>query len=117
MELSTSSDGGNTWSAPVQIASVRLTPDTYNGFNGCVPNTRERVSNIPALGIDNSSGTHAGHLPAVMYSWTGSYMRVQVATSTNRGVTWSTSVPVAPSTDTHDQFFPWLSVSRSGIVG
>lgn len=33
------------------------------------------------------------------------------------GNTWSTSVPVAPASDTHDQFFPWLNVDSKGNVG
>ena len=31
--------------------------------------------------------------------------------------TWSKPVPVAPPTATHDQFFPALSVSPTGLVG
>jgi Neuraminidase (sialidase) len=52
-----------------------------------------------------------------MYTWTGTYLRVQVIRSTDGGTTWSKPVPVAPATDTHDQFFPSLSVSPTGKVG
>ena len=52
-----------------------------------------------------------------MYSWTGTHMRVQVVHSADGGDTWSKPVPVAPASDTHDQFFPWLSVSSTGLVG
>jgi len=118
MVLSKSTDGGNTWSAPVTIAQVNLAPDScICAYYGNLPGTFERVSDIPAIGIDNSSGPHAGNLYAVMYSWTGTQMRVGIVTSTNGGTTCSKPVPVAPSSQTHDQFFPWLSVSSTGTVG
>jgi|SRR5580698_3639046 hypothetical protein len=44
-------------------------------------------------------------------------MQVQVIHSSDGGNTWSKPVPVAPPTDTHDQFFPWILVSPTGLVG
>lgn len=117
MMMSKSTDGGNTWSTPAVIATTNLAPDNCGAFYGCLPNTFERVSNIPVIGSDNSSGKHAGNLYTVYYNWTGTYMQVVVVTSTDGGATWGSPVAVAPSTDTHDQFFPWLSVSNSGVVG
>jgi len=113
--VSKSTDGGNTWSAPVTIASVNLTPDSCGAFYGCIPGTSERVSNIPAIDIDNSSGANSGHLYAVFYNWTGSQMQVEVATSTNGGSTWG--APVRVSTAANDEFFPWLTVSPTGVIG
>jgi len=52
-----------------------------------------------------------------MYNWTGTFMQVKVASSTDHGATWGSPVPVAPPTATNDQFFPWLSVSSNGTVG
>jgi hypothetical protein len=52
-----------------------------------------------------------------MYTWTGTYLRAQVIRSTDRGTTWSKPVPLAPASDTHDQFFASLSVSPTGKVG
>lgn len=117
--ISKSTDGGNTWSTPSQIGSAALAPDGCGcAFYGSLPNTSERVSDIPAIGIDNSTGSHAGNLYAVTYKWTGTQMKVQVSTSTNGGSTWGKPVAVAPKTATHDQFFPWLSVSpKNGAVG
>jgi hypothetical protein len=54
--------------------------------------------------------------PVVYYNWTGTYMQVLVATSTDAGKTW-TQTPVAPASDTHDQFFPWINVSSAGVIG
>jgi len=117
MMFSKSTDGDNTWSAPAVMATVTLAPDTCNAYYGCLPGTLERVSNIPAIDVDNSNGPHAGNLYAVMYAWTGAQMRVVVVTSTDGGANWSKPVPVAPSSQTHDQFFPWLTVSPTGTVG
>ena len=116
MMFSKSTDGRNTWSAPVVMAQVTLAPDTCGAYWGCLPNTNERVSNIPAIDIDNSNGSHKGTLYAVMYNWTGSKMQVGVVRSANGGSTWSAFVPVSPASS-GDQFFPWLSVSSAGVVG
>jgi hypothetical protein len=116
--MSDSTDGGNTWSTPATIATVNLAPDAcFCAFYGNLPNTSERVSEIPAIGVDNSTSIYSGTLYVVMYNWTGSYMEVEVATSTNGGASWSAPVRVTPTSDTHDQFFPWLTVNHKGVVG
>jgi Neuraminidase (sialidase) len=121
MEFSKSTDGGNTWSNPRLIAVVTLNTAAPGGCScgdyGKLPNTNEPVRNQPVIGVDNSTGPNSGHLYVAMYNWTGSYMQVQVARSKDGGTTWSKPVPVAPATATHDQFFPWLSVSATGVVG
>src|SRR5580704_1948740 len=109
--FSKSTDGGNTWSAPQQIATVNMP------YNWLLPNTNERVYNYPAIGADTSDGPYSGNLYAAMYTWTGTFLQVQVIRSTDGGNTWSQPVPVAPPTATHDQFFPALSVSPTGLVG
>jgi hypothetical protein len=110
--LSKSTDGGNTWSTPTLITRVMLLPGL-----SILPNTSIGMPFYPVIGVDNSSGPYAGNLYVVMYTWTGTYMGVQVVRSTDGGNTWSKPVPVAPPSDTHDQFFPWLSVSSAGLVG
>jgi len=108
--LSKSADGGNTWSAPQQIARVKMPPDG-------LPHTFERVYNYPSIGVDNSDGPYAGTVYVVMYTWTGSYLKVQMIRSTDGGTTWSAPERLAPQSDTHDQFFPSISVSPTGRVG
>jgi hypothetical protein len=110
MVFSKSSDGGDTWSTPTLTATVVL-----NGEG--LPNTDVGVDNYPPIGVDNSSGPYAGNLYVAMYNWTGTYLRVQVVRSTDGGTTWSKPVPVAPASDNHDQFLPWISVSPTGLVG
>jgi hypothetical protein len=110
-------DGGMTWSAPVMVAFANLAPDSCGAFYGCLPNTSERVSNVPAVDVDRSSGPFSNRLYVVFYRWNGSKMQVVVSRSHNGGATWSTAVHVSPSTP-NDQFFPWLTTnSASGTVG
>lgn len=110
MLFSKSGDGGNTWSKPKLMETVTL-------LSTPLPNTDVGVTNIPVIGVDNSNGPNAGSLYVTAWSWTGTFMRVGVIHSTDGGNTWSKPVPVAPADDTHDQFFPWLSVSPTGLVG
>jgi hypothetical protein len=117
MFASKSTDGGTTWSTPVTIVSANLAPDTCGAYYGCLPNTFERVSNIPVIAIDNSTGANAGHLYVIYYNWTGTQLKVYVTHSTNGGATWSAGVPVAPASATHDQFFAWLNVAANGDIG
>jgi len=111
MMFSKSADGGDTWSTPQQIATVNMPHDWR------LPNASERVYNYPAVGADTSDGPYSGNLYVAMYTWTGTFLQVQVIRSTDGGNTWSKPVPVAPPTATHDQFFPALSVSPTGLVG
>jgi Neuraminidase (sialidase) len=121
MLLSKSTDGGNTWSEPGVIATVRLTPETCDGcenpFFGNLPNTNEGMANMPVLAIDNGTGKYAGNLYAAVYDWTGKQMRAEVVTSTDGGNTWGQPVAVAPAEETHDQFFPTIAVSPTGVLG
>ena len=111
MMFSKSADRGNTWSPPQRMAAVTM--------NWALPNTNPsiRVYNYPVIGVDNSNGPHSGNLYAAMETWTGAYLRVQVTRSTDGGTHWSKPVPLAPASDTHDQFFPAISVSPTGKVG
>jgi len=118
MLFSKSSDGGNTWSRPTIINKITVAPTPCNCEIGVLPNTNDiEASNYPVVAVDNSNGSFAGNVYVAMYSWTGTYMQVQVVRSTDGGTTWSAPVAVAPPSATHDQFLPWISVSRSGIVG
>jgi hypothetical protein len=108
--FSESTDGGNTWSAPEPIATVTLAPDG-------LPHTFERAYDYPSIAVDNSSGPYASSLYVVMYNWTGSYLKVITIRSTDGGKTWSEPLGLAPKSDTHDQFFPAISLNKDGLVG
>src|SRR5437660_735425 len=62
------------------------------------------------------TGAPAGNLYAAFYTWTGSSMVVEVATSTTGGSSWGAPMHVTACSP-QDQFFPWLSVSSGGLVG
>jgi hypothetical protein len=116
--FSRSDDGGVTWSGPRIVARVLEVPNSCSCFPfRAIPNTTVSAPNTPALGVDNSDGPYSGRLYATMFQWTGTHMRVQVIHSTDGGNTWSKPVPVASASETHDQFFPWISVSPTGLVG
>jgi hypothetical protein len=116
MFFTKSTDGGKTWAKPHAMFKANLAPDSCGAFYGCLPNTFERIANIPVISVDNSSGAHKGNLYVAYYNWTGAYMKMMVATSVNGGKTW-TSKPVAPAGDKHDQFFQWNNVNSKGVVG
>ncbi len=112
-----STDGGSTWTAPSAIFTAQLVPDgCHCSAYGSLPNTQEVMDDIPVIGVDNSTGQHKGNLYVTYYTWTGVYMQVRVAMSVDGGSTWNSS-PVATASDQHDQFFPWLSVSKKGWSG
>jgi hypothetical protein len=116
--LSKSTDGGSTWSKAAQVATVTLAPDSCNCASfGNLPNTKEPVYDIPLVAIDNSTGSYAGSLYVALYNWTGKQMRVELVASRNGGKSWEKPVEIAPASATHDQFFPAVSVSSSGLVG
>jgi len=118
MVLSKSTDGGGTWSKPALVMPVHEVPSACGCYPfGAIPNVDAAADNSPALGVDNSGGPYSGRLYATMFEWTGTQMRVIVIHSADGGTTWSKPVPVAPPTETHDQFFPWLSISPNGLVG
>jgi hypothetical protein len=117
MYVSKSTDGGATWSTEKKIHKVNLVPDTCGAFYGCLPNTSERVANIPVVAIDNSSTSTHGRLYVMDYNWNGTYMQERVSASADGGATWSAPVGVTPNSDKHDQFFEWINVSPNGLVG
>jgi hypothetical protein len=117
MMFATSTDGGNTFSAAKTMFTTNLAPDPgFCCFYGSLPNTSERISNIPVVAVDNSKGPHRGTLYVTYYNWTGTFMQVMVAHSTDGGNTWIRR-PVSPPSINHDEFFPWVNVSPNGIVG
>jgi hypothetical protein len=117
MLFSKSSDGGNTWSSSVEIASVRLAPDSCQcAFFGNLPRTIAPVANPPLLAVDNSQGRYSGSLYVVVYDWKGQQMKVEVVTSRDGGQSWRSPVEVGAAYR-NDQFFPGISVGAGGVVG
>jgi len=110
--FSKSTDGGVTWSAESQATTTKLVPDTsFCCFYGQLPNTSERVSNIPANAASGSGATATVY--ATYYNWTGTQMQIMVIKSTNGGSTWGTPVR-ANTSNTGDQFFQWTNLASNG---
>jgi hypothetical protein len=109
--LSKSTDGGQTWSSPVTVAKVTLVPDpNFCCFYGALPHTSERVSNIPANAVFGTGST--ARLYVCFYNYTGGFMQVELATSTDGGNTFNTPVVVSPAST--DQFFQWVNLAPQG---
>lgn len=112
-------DGGKTWSSGRVVDKPTLAPNSCHCTSyGSLPGTNVSVADIPMMAVDNSTGPRAGTLYVVDFSWAhNSFMQVRLLSSSNGGKTWSKPLLLAPKSDTHDQFFPWVSVSSKGIVG
>lgn len=114
--FSKSTDGGNTWSKESVAATTTLAPDAcFCGFYGSLPNTSERVSNLPSNAAFGSGST--AKVYAAVYNWTGTQMQVEVARSKDGGSTWGAPVIVNPTSTKGDQFFQWLNVNSAGTIG
>jgi hypothetical protein len=113
--FSKSTDGGSTWSTESQAATMTLAPDPgFCCFYGQLPNTSERVSDIPANGAFGSGSTAKVYF--AIYNWTGTRLQMEVVSSSNGGSAWGSPVIVNPSSATGDQFFQWLNVNSMGTV-
>jgi hypothetical protein len=110
--FSKSTDGGNTWSTPTTIHTVKLAADScFCAFYGNVPTTSERVSEIPVIDVDAGSTLYVADYNA------GTFMQGRVTRSRDGGTTWGTPINVF-GTSTSDQFLNWLSVDDArGRVG
>jgi Neuraminidase (sialidase) len=110
--FSKSTDGGKTWSKAAVAATTTLTPDPASCcFYGSLPNTPERLSNVPANAALGSGATTK--LYTTFYNWTGTQAQVEVAKSSDGGATWSAPVLVNPTSTKGDQFFQWLNVNKT----
>ncbi len=109
--LSKSTDSGQTWSTPTAAFTTTLAPDAcFCAFYGSLPNTSERISNIPAVSVTGSGAT--AKVFVTYYNWTGTKMQVMLRSSTDGGTTWSAGTVVSNASG--DQFFPWVSLAPNG---
>jgi hypothetical protein len=109
MKFSKSTDGGNTWSTPVVMATAHTTPDTAGCYYGCFPGSSERVADIPVIDVNDSTGT----LSVAYYTTVSGKARAKYIRSTNGGTTWS--APIEPLTKTGNQGWIWLSQNGSNV--
>ncbi|MGH7489194.1 MAG: hypothetical protein ACREMY_26850, partial [bacterium] len=112
--FSKSTDAGQTWSPAAAAFTTKLAPDGCGcAFYGSLPNTSERVSNIPSVAAIGSGATTK--LYVTYYNWTGTQMQVNLRVSTDAGATWGPATVVSSSAS-GDQFFPWVSLLRQKVI-
>lgn len=98
-------DGGGTWGTPVQAA-------TLTGLPSPLPGNSFRVNSFPTAAVDPIAGT----VYVTYADYASGNADIMLVRSTDRGLTWSTPSRVN-SRPQDDQFFQWMGVSRSGIIG
>lgn len=110
-----STDGGDTWSAPVAVS-----PIIHDGSNDYPLNTDGRQRLTGCAYRVNAGGALAlgpGKLYYVYtenkgFATTTTQTDIMVVTSTNGGTTWS--APVAVNSSAKDQVYPWAAVDALG---
>jgi hypothetical protein len=107
--MSKSTDGGLNWSTEKQITTAKLATDTAGCGYGCFPGSFERLSDIPVIDVDDSTGA----LWVGYYNNTGTNTRGMLTSSLDGGNTWSTPVPIATS---GNQGWLWTASNDSGAV-
>ena len=113
--FSKSTDGGHTWSTPAIAGTTKLAPDAcFCAFYGSLPNTSERVSDIPSNAAVGSGST--AKIYVTYYNWTGTMLQVNMISSQDGGTTWSAPVVVDKSSTKGDQFMPWVQVNSGGRI-
>ncbi len=103
--VTVSRDGGNSWTRPATIGAVTDIQDPIPGANF-------RTDSFVVIAADPRLGSSTVH--AAWATLTPSGGRVVVATSTDRGTTWSNAVQV--SGNENYAFFPGLDVAPDGRV-
>jgi hypothetical protein len=103
-----STDGGKTWSVPLEIAHPRYGHLTGGG---------EIIfpTYTPWIATDNSTGPYSGNIYLSFPSFKPPNL-VGVMTSHDGGRTWNHPVPVS-SHNVADQFMNFISVAQDGTVG
>jgi len=108
-----SADGGNTWGAISTVAPTRIP------FAAAIPPQNTRGALVyPACGADRSGGAFRGRLYCSWMDDNGSGdTDVFLATSTDKGATWSAPLTVNDDSGGSFQFNQWLAVDPvSGVV-
>ena len=105
IKSSASTDGGETISPPVTVATTSMQPSTM------------------ALAVDRGNGPFRDRLYAMWDDSSGVHRRVVLAYSDDKGRSWSTPTIVSdnnrwsPPDLGPDVFIPALAVNRAGVVG
>jgi hypothetical protein len=104
-------DGGETLTDATDADTSYVEPGNRKGSNN-------NVTAIPAAAIDASAGPHRDKVYAVWADRRSGHSRIRLASSADKGVTWSPSIEIDAMTrsDTTDNFMPAVAVNRDGTV-
>ncbi len=115
-----STDGGQTWSTPVQVAIGTL---SSFGTNNSPPAQDKRgINAFGAIAVDTGSSPYSGTIYVVYPDFpsgvsSGTDVNIYEIHSSDGGSTWTAPVKVNDDTGTATQFFPWVAVDpTSGDV-
>jgi hypothetical protein len=113
--FSKSTDGGATWSAPVQIAS-----GTLASFGSHYPPAQDQrgINAFGAIAVDCDPASPYMGTVYVVYpdfpaSPSGWDTNIYLIKSTDGGSTWSAPLKVNDDADGPTHFFPWVAVDQS----
>lgn len=105
LKITTSPDGGVTFSPETMVASVVVPPDPLPGYTF-------RCLTFPSLAADISNApTTRGNVYAVWQDFRKGYSDIFIATSTNFGVDWGAPISITGSPVGSQNFFPAITVS------
>jgi len=110
VSLITSTDGGNTWSDPIVVASQQTADDVD-------PNTGAPIrtaGGIPSVAIDPATGQLYVVWEDARFTG-GTVNQAVISTSANGGRTWSSPAPVSTVTG-RPAFTPTVAVGADGTV-
>ncbi len=110
-----STNGGVSWSSPVQVRDFNLVG--FSGANKPPVADNRGINPFGAVDVDNSGGACDGTLYATFSDWTSggaTETDVWVSRSTNNGASWSAAVKVNDDgLAARTQFHPFLQVDQS----
>jgi len=108
IQVDVSHDGGMTFGADVNVASVN--------YIGGVPNGTFRANNNPSLDVDTSGGPYAGNVYVCWANNEGTHTDIKFCRSTDGGSTWSAPITVNDDGSATSQWLPWMDVDANGNV-
>jgi len=113
-----SSDGGMTWAGPFKVADlvdgVFDYPVAINGRQ-TLTDVQYRVNSAGNVTVGPDGTVYLVWSDNRIGSTAATNTDVFLSTSTNQGVTWTTT-PINVSNAPGDQFFPWIAVAPNGTI-
>ncbi len=124
-----SQDGGDTFTAPADVASSLPSPGRFRLKNadpnfGTIPGRGFRSNSFPSAGVD-----HDGIVSVVWVDFPDGSCKVdgtgrppctnadvRYSRSTNGGVSFSAPVKISDDNTSTDQFFPWITIESDGAL-